>query len=633
MLGSTVMMAGLATLFPAISQLMADVGPDGRVKNPLVTAVQPSLWDRNEVWVVAEKPLAKETAGNAENFLLHPSGSILAAEPHPSAPNVVRLVLCPEEPLQPDRVYTVRLISGHDAEGNPLDTYWTHVDFTARSITGELDHILGTQLPDGAIAINRSRELGWVRGIPVRVVPYFSCMSGVGLLKGYSITGHERLLDAVRDYVDWHVAHFQEDNTITDFRGSYPDYPSTQDYDSTDSYGALFVYLLWQYYMHTGDRDFLEANHGNMMRAISAMELTLEDDHLTWAKPAWRIKYTMDNVEVFQGYQAAAQISRVLGRGDDFAEFAQKADRTRQAVLEGLYKEDGNPPRFAVGMDGRGDIFGGWRVYYPDGMANDFVLAYLLPPEDSRAAAAWEEGRARFLADHVPDDDVEFFMAKAALRHGDHLSYILANAASSALHAEADWSFNSGQLIRLAHRLRGYAAYVPETDSITAGGPEWSRAMRLSLHPVGEGLEVDNPQALDFDAPDGYHTASLLRDEDGIVLSVTSYADPRLSASSGRPRILWEGALVDEETGGTEDFRLAPDSSPHGDGIHVYTAMHRFDPAMMGSNLRLELSVTETGVTDTGEDREVTLSLERGNGRLLLDRDYPESMLPHLMAE
>lgn len=614
---------GLA-LGAALSLPAAALAAEGtRDSNAAALAAQPSLWERNEVWIIFEEDLDPALAGGAGNFLLQPPHRVVSATPHPDAANVVRLELCPLDPLEADTVYTVRLAEG----GEDFDPYYSHTTFTARSLPAELRHILGTQLPDGAIAINRSRETGWVRGVGVRIVPYFACMSAVALVKGYSITGDEQLLAAVRDYVDWHVAHFNEDDTINDYRGTYPNYPSTGDYDSTDSYGSLFIYLLWQYYMHTGDAGYIEAHYPNVLRAVNAIELTMEEDNLTWAKPQWHIKYTMDNVEVFQGYSAAAQIARVLGRTEDFAAFADKADKTREAVLGELYFADADPPRFSVGKDNGGEIFGGWEVYYPDGMANDFVLAYLLPAGDERAAAAWSEGRSLFLRNNLPADDVEFFMSKAAHRHDDTLAYLLATARGSAKHARSDWSFNSGHLIRLAHQLRGYTAKVPLVEDASRGSVAWDQAMRLPLHPLGEALEADNRQVSRFDFADGFHVASLLRDGEGLALSVESYPDPRLADAGDAARVAWKGQLRNTITGESHSFVIALEDSAPDDPARVQTGFHRFPEGIAPAVSTLELSVTETAVDSSGSIVETTLSVDRGRGELLTDAAFPPSIL------
>ena len=69
--------------------------------------------------------------------------------------------------------------------------------------------------------------------------------------------GDRSNLEAARLYFNWHAAHINPDSTIFDYTGTYPNYSSTGDYDSTDSYGALFLMALWQYYVATGDADFV----------------------------------------------------------------------------------------------------------------------------------------------------------------------------------------------------------------------------------------------------------------------------------------------------------------------------------------------------------------------------------------
>ena len=42
--------------------------------------------------------------------------------------------------------------------------------------------------------------------------------------------------------------------------------------------------------------------------ALRAIEATTDTDGLTWAKPAWHVKYLMDQSEVYAGLQAAKRL-------------------------------------------------------------------------------------------------------------------------------------------------------------------------------------------------------------------------------------------------------------------------------------------------------------------------------------
>ena len=221
-------------------------------------------------------------------------------------------------------------------------------------------------------------------------------------------------LEAARRYLNWHATRFNPDGTIYDFTGSYPTYTSTGDYDSSDSYGALFAVALWHYYAATGDSSYVAGKWDAVTSAVAAMNLTLEPDNLTWAKPTYLMKYTMDNCEVYQGYFAAARLAQLLDHTAQYQLWIARSDAVRSAILGDLWMGSDSPPRYAV-FKGQG-ASQYWDDYYPGGMANDFPLIYAHLPFDARVQTAWSATRAKFLPGHVPASGVGIFAAWAA--HG-----------------------------------------------------------------------------------------------------------------------------------------------------------------------------------------------------------------------
>ena len=78
--------------------------------------------------------------------------------------------------------------------------------------------------------------------------------------------------------------------------------PSTQSYDSSDSYAATFLTLVRAYYDTTGDAAFLRGIEADLRLVAGAIYSTMDPrDGLTYAKADYRIKYLMDNAEVYRG--------------------------------------------------------------------------------------------------------------------------------------------------------------------------------------------------------------------------------------------------------------------------------------------------------------------------------------------
>lgn len=283
-----------------------------------------------------------------------------------------------------------------------------------KAMTQSADYILRCQLPDGGIAMTPDDSV-WL-------VPYFADLAAIGLLRAYQQTKTAPYLQAVLRYVDWHVAHQNADGTIYDFRGTREKPEPTGDYDSSDSYPALFVCLCWETYQVTRDRAWLRAHWLAVERSVAGIRLTWQADGLTFAKPSYRVKYLMDNVEVRAGLRAAVRIAGALGNARRRTEWEGLLEENRHGLQALWLAREG---RFAVALFEDGNRHEAFAKWYPDGMANAFALAYLLSPVDPLARALTDGLERAF-----PDDaDYWRFVAlwkmgrrEAALRVRDQMA-------------------------------------------------------------------------------------------------------------------------------------------------------------------------------------------------------------------
>jgi len=174
-------------------------------------------------------------------------------------------------------------------------------------IDTEAEWIAGLQLENGAIAKSgKDPETN-----KYSVVPYFSNLTALGLLEKPEYAPH------VKQYMDWYLSHLNQPD-YNNLYGTVYDYEYIEEngrlverslgsYDSTDSYAATFLSLLRKYYEVTGDMQYLVDNKGKIDQIANVMVATL-DDGLTWAKPDYKVKYLMDNAEVYKGFADMAWI-------------------------------------------------------------------------------------------------------------------------------------------------------------------------------------------------------------------------------------------------------------------------------------------------------------------------------------
>lgn len=486
-----------------------------------------SLQDQRSVTLIFTGELNPATAASAANYGFTPARTVESAQVDGAAGNIVHLRLTAASPLAEGTDYQARVLGGQDAWGQTLPV--SSATFTAHSVQSEAVRIKRAQLPDGAISLSGPPTGTWVNGNPVRIVPYFACHAVEGLVSAWRMTGDRSNLESARLYFDWHASHMNPDSTIFDYTGTYPNYSSTGDYDSTDSYGALFLMALWHYYVATGDTDYVAGKWSTIGKAVAAMDLTLEPDNLTWAKPTYLIKYTMDNCEVFQGYFAAARLAETLGHAAEYQTWIGKAEAVKAALRADMWRGSDSPPRYAVHKgQGLGEY---WNAYYPGGMANDFAIMYAHQPSDARVQAAWQATRDQFLPGYVPDSGVSVFAAFAALRAGDSAGHAAAFASTQKRLRQSGYTNEAGLVLQLAAETRTAAAVVPAVQSAPVmdgllDEAAWVPAGRLWFHRYGVMVGADNDETYDFPGnaidPDGSTELSFVNLGRRLFVGVTA---------------------------------------------------------------------------------------------------------------
>lgn len=245
--------------------------------------------------------------------------------------------------------------------------------------------LAGQQLADGAIIYTSTV-----------INPYFGNYAAMGWLR--DITRYA----AVQAYLQWYVNHLNATDywgintggTIYDYSvaagatgAAVNESGTTHAHaDSVDSYCATFLSLCWAAWQTTdaGLRAWITAHKASLDKVAATLTNVkmMDVDGLTWAKPDYQNKYTMDNSEVYAGFRDYASLCNALGDATGNGAYAAAATKSKTAVL-GLWTGSS----FLVNKGGAAIDM---TVFYPDSLAQLFpVLCGLLPWNDATATTAY----------------------------------------------------------------------------------------------------------------------------------------------------------------------------------------------------------------------------------------------------
>lgn len=240
-----------------------------------------------------------------------------------------------------------------------------------------LARVRACQLPDGAFA---QVAPGENPKAPVWVAPYFAHVAALALLAKQARTPQSDDLARVGRWLAWCVEHQAPGGYWTDREGTAASCADTGKVDAWDSSAALFLRALDGYRRAGGS--IPPAWSAAARRSAACLEALTDEDGLTWAKPAYRVKFLMDNVEVRAGWQAAAALSAASGAQADAERAQARAERLGAAPLPSFWRrEDG---RFAYARLANGALEASTPRPYPHGLAQLYGIAFVEPH-----AAAW----------------------------------------------------------------------------------------------------------------------------------------------------------------------------------------------------------------------------------------------------
>lgn len=265
--------------------------------------------------------------------------------------------------------------------------------------------LAGTQLENGALVFYPSANGEY------SVNPYYACYTALAMLN----VRREGWAAQAKAYFDWHFVHLNapgEDpsglgGTVFDYRISDEGdaglrEQSTGEYDSADSYAALFLVALHAYVDVTGDIAYL-LRHSEKILSVMAVLDAITEDGLSIARPDYPVIYLMDNTEVLRGYKAAVALLRAMEGQDSasaqeiraaLANARQNLAEVDRALEEKLYHgAEGYYAPSASYKDGEltYDDFE-WATFYPDAVAQLFpIITGAIPADEERAQTLYNQ--------------------------------------------------------------------------------------------------------------------------------------------------------------------------------------------------------------------------------------------------
>ncbi|MCJ8013663.1 hypothetical protein MUG84_18215 [Paenibacillus sp. KQZ6P-2] len=254
-------------------------------------------------------------------------------------------------------------------------------------IDAEAEWIASLQFENGAIP-TYSKPIDSYNG-KYKVIPYFSHIALLGLLE------KPEYANVAKKYMDWYFAHLNEGKGPDVPDGSVYDYvvetdrqteTATLDFDSTDSYASTFLNVLRKYAEVTGDTAYVAEHKEKVLQIASAMLSTQDTDGLTWAKPTYKVKYLMDNTEVYRGLIDMAWIAEhIFGDTAEAARFNAIKEQVHTAIQSELWLENKN--MYSPGKTESGSLLNpDWRTFYADATAQiSPIWAGVIAPDSERA--------------------------------------------------------------------------------------------------------------------------------------------------------------------------------------------------------------------------------------------------------
>jgi hypothetical protein len=208
------------------------------------------------------------------------------------------------------------------------------------------------------------------------------------------------------------------------------------------------------YYHATNDTAFLNWVWPYVIQVAGAMDLTLQSDGLTYAKPSTPVKALMNNTDVYIGYKAAAKFAALKSDTVRQSAWSTKANKSL-AAMETMYLGD-SLGRYAIGIDSNGPVTD-WAEVYPDGDSQMYAIRnVLMETNTNRALKVWNASIQQFVPNHVPNENMSsawWVLGGVGAGQGDEAeTEVCFIAVQKEMAAWASYIFTDYQSIMMMHK-------------------------------------------------------------------------------------------------------------------------------------------------------------------------------------
>lgn len=206
---------------------------------------------------------------------------------------------------------------------------------------------------------------------------------------------NNRHLDEVGQFIQWYFSklnypdHYGLTGTIYLHSLQEGRERTIPKYDSVDGYAGLFLHLLQQYVVKTGDIGIVHTNWNKIEDIAYLLPVLQDSDGLTRALPDSRVKYLMDNCEAYGGVSAYLAMANLTGKGN-IAYYSKVREAIKYGIIAHLYDSENRV--FAWAVEGPYQSKSSWWISYPDAYAQLFPIYYdiLIDEPDAKNHLWWQ---------------------------------------------------------------------------------------------------------------------------------------------------------------------------------------------------------------------------------------------------
>jgi hypothetical protein len=319
---------------------------------------------------------------------------------------------------------------------------------------------------------------------PQQIDPYFSNIAAIGMTKD------PNRMPQVVAWVRWYINHLNWPDkwglygTTYNYNVNNGVETSTDDADSTDSYAATFLTLVWNAWQtgNSSARSYISGLSYQLDTIGGVLIQTQQGDGLTWAKPDYQIKYLMDNSEAYRGLRDLASIFQSAFGDASKAAYYNAAASSMQNGILGLWMNG----KWAVYKDGVGNRaapkMGTW---YADATAQVFpVMMGVVAASDARAQQSYAAFNAAWpgwpqLSYNAQDSFPWCLVGTAAAAMGDkaRLGTYINSIQSKYVNSGFPWPFYNAEagVVHAGEQLH-------DGEGLVEAAPQWGVKMSaLSL--------------------------------------------------------------------------------------------------------------------------------------------------------